>query len=60
MSTVSLKEKIQAVDMNIRELWDSLDNTDQIALRQEFFILNRYISNVKGQSREIQNILYLQ
>ena len=51
---VELKEKIQAVDMNIRELWDELDEVNQKGLKGELFILNRYISNVKGQSSETQ------
>ena len=51
---VELKEKIQAVDMNIRELWDELDEVNQKALKGEFFILNRYISNVSSCDREIQ------
>lgn len=51
---VQLKEKIQAVDENIRELWDAMDETNQKALKNEFFILNRYISNVQGQKREVQ------
>jgi hypothetical protein len=51
---VELKEKIQAVDLGIRELWDELDETNQKALKGELFILNRYISNVKGQPRDIQ------
>jgi hypothetical protein len=51
---VELKEKIGAVDQNIRELWDAMDPEQQKALKNEFYILNRYISNAKGQSREIQ------
>lgn len=51
---LELKEKIQAVDQNVRELWDALDETNQKSLKNDFFILNRYISNVKGQSREVQ------
>jgi len=51
---IELKEKLQAVDQNIRELWDAMDADQQKALKNEFFILNRYISNVKGQSRELQ------
>ena len=51
---VELKEKIQAVDQNIRELWDALDEDNQKLLRKEFFILNRYISSVKSRSREEQ------
>lgn len=51
---VELKEKIQAVDQNIRELWDALDPDNQKALKSEFFILNRYISNAKTNKTEIQ------
>ncbi len=51
---VELKEKIAAVDQNIRELWDAMDADNQKLLKSEFFILNRYISNVQGQSRDIQ------
>ena len=51
---IELKEKLTAVDQNIRELWDAMDADQQKALKNEFFILNRYVSNVQGQSREIQ------
>ena len=51
---IELKEKLQAVDQNVRELWDAMEADQQKALKNEFFILNRYISNVQGQSREIQ------
>lgn len=51
---VELKEKIQAVDLGLYELWDELDETNQKALKGELYILNRYISNVKGQKRNIQ------
>jgi hypothetical protein len=51
---VELKEKLAAVDQNIRELWDAMDADNQKGLKNEYFILNRYISNVQGQSRELQ------
>jgi hypothetical protein len=51
---VELKEKLVAVDLGARSLWDELDETNQKALKSELFILNRYISNVKGQPRDIQ------
>lgn len=51
---IELKEKIQAVDQNIRELWDALDATQQKSLKSEFFILNRYISNAKSANLEVQ------
>jgi hypothetical protein len=51
---VELKEKIQAVDQNVRELWDAMTPEQQKALKGEFFILNRYISNVKSNNKEAQ------
>jgi hypothetical protein len=54
MSKVELKEKIAAVDLGAKDLWDELDDVNRKALKSELFILNRYISNVKGQNRETQ------
>lgn len=54
MSKVELKEKLAAVDLGAKDLWDELDDTNKKALKSELFILNRYVSNVKGQSRETQ------
>jgi hypothetical protein len=51
---VELKEKLSAVDQNVRELWDAMDADQQKALKSEFYILNRYVSNVQGQKREVQ------
>ena len=51
---IELKEKLLAVDQNVRELWDAMDADQQKSLKSEFFILNRYISNVQGQKPEIQ------
>ena len=51
---VELKEKISAVDQNIRELWDAMDETNQKSLKNEFYILNRFISNVKTNDSNIQ------
>lgn len=51
---IELKEKIIAVDQNVRELWDALDETQQKSLKSEFFILNRYISSAKTNNREAQ------
>jgi len=51
---LELKEKLQAVDLNVREMWDSLSEEGQKDLKDDLFRLNRYISNVKGQSRDIQ------
>ena len=51
---IELKEKLAAVDQNVRELWDAMDATQQKALKSEFFILNRYISSGGTTNREIQ------
>ena len=51
---VELKEKLLAVDQNMKELWDAMDADQQKSLKSEFFILNRYISSAKGEKREIQ------
>ena len=50
---IELKEKLAAVDMNGKSLWDEMDADQQKALKSELFILNRYISNAQG-SREVQ------
>ena len=34
---VELKEKISAVDENVRELWDAMDAEQQKSLKSEFF-----------------------
>jgi hypothetical protein len=51
---IELKEKLAAVDQNVRELWDAMDAEQQKSLKSELFILNRYVSNVQGQNREVQ------
>lgn len=51
---IELKEKLAAVDIGAKSMWDELDAEQRKILKQEFYILNRYISNVKGQSRELQ------
>jgi hypothetical protein len=51
---IELKEKIAFVDLNVRAAWDEMTPEQQKSLKSEYFILHRYISNVKGQSRELQ------
>jgi hypothetical protein len=51
---IELKEKLTAVDQNVRELWDAMDADQQKSLKNEFYILNRYVSSAAGQKREIQ------
>jgi hypothetical protein len=51
---VPLKEVLAAVDMNAKSLWDEIDDNQRKALKSEFFILNRYISNAKVNNRDTQ------
>jgi hypothetical protein len=51
---IELKDKLAAVDMNYKGLWDEIDETQRKALKQEFFILNRYVSNVNSKDRDLQ------
>lgn len=43
---LSLADKLEAVDINAKILWDRLDDAGRKKLKEELFILNRYISNV--------------
>jgi hypothetical protein len=51
---IELKEKLAAVDLGAKSMWDEMDDEQRKSLKQEYFILNRYVSNVKGQPRETQ------
>ena len=51
---IELKEKIAFVDMNLRSAWDEMTDDQRKSLKNEFFILNRYISNVKTNSTDVQ------
>lgn len=54
MAKIELKEKLAAVDLGAKELWDEMDDEQRKALKSELYILNRYVSNVKGQNRDKQ------
>jgi hypothetical protein len=49
---IALKEKILAVDLGAKNLWDDIDDDQRKALKSELWILNRYISNAKTNNRE--------
>jgi len=51
---IELKEKLAAVDLNARSLWDDMDETQRKSLKSELYILNRYVSSAANQSREVQ------
>lgn len=51
---IELKEKLAAVDMGAKTMWAEINDEQRKALKSEFFILNRYVSNVKGKPRDVQ------
>ena len=52
---IKVTEKIKYVDLNVKAVWDSLDEVQQKALKGEFFILNRWVSSTSASaSREEQ------
>jgi hypothetical protein len=51
---IELKEKLAAVDLGVKNLWDDLDDIQRKALKSEFFILNRYVSSVKTSNRDVK------
>ena len=51
---IELKEKLAAVDLNAKSLWDDMDDAQRKSLKQELFILNRYVSNVNSNDRNLQ------
>jgi len=48
------KDMIPAVDQNIKELWDAADENGQKEIKGDLWNLNRYISSVKTNKREMQ------
>jgi hypothetical protein len=48
------KEMIPAVDMGMKELWDAASEEGQKEIKGDLWNLNRYISNVKTNNRELQ------
>ena len=49
---IALKEKILAVDLGAKNLWDDIDDEQRKALKSELWILNRYISSAKTSNKE--------
>lgn len=48
------KDMIPAVDMGIKELWDAATEEGKKEIKGDFWNLNRYISSVKSNNRELQ------
>ena len=45
---------IPAIDQGGHDIWELLDDEQKKSAKSDFWNFNRYISNVKGASREIQ------
>lgn len=50
---LELKEKLAAIDLGARSLWDDVNEDERKRIKGEFFILNRYISSVKSNNRDV-------
>jgi hypothetical protein len=48
------KEMIPAVDMGLKDLWDAASEEGQKEIKNDLWNLNRYISCVKSNNRELQ------
>ena len=48
------KDMIPAVDLGIKELWDASSDDGKKEIIGDLYNLNRYISNVKSNDRELQ------
>jgi hypothetical protein len=48
------KDMIPAVDMGVKELWDAATEEGQKEIKGDLWNLNRYISSVKSNNRELQ------
>ena len=49
---ITLKEKLQAVDLGLVELWRSCSAEEQKQIKSDFFIMLRYISNITSKSKD--------
>lgn len=48
------KDMIPAVDMGLKELWDAASEDGRKEIKGDLWNLNRYISNVKSNNKELQ------
>lgn len=48
------KDIIPSVDLGVKELWDATSEEGRKEIKSDLWNLNRYISNVKGARREVQ------
>ncbi len=48
------KDMIPAVDLGLMDLWDAVTEEGRKEIKGDFWNLNRYISNVKSNNKELQ------
>jgi len=48
------KDMIPAVDLGLMDLWDAVSEEGRKEIKGDFWNLNRYISNVKSNNKELQ------
>lgn len=46
---LTLSQKLKAVDTNNKNLWDSVSDDQRKILKNDLFVLNRFISHVQGK-----------
>ncbi len=51
---IELKEKLAAIDLGAKNFWDDLNDEQRKSLKSDFYLLNRYVSNVKSSDPELQ------
>ena len=52
MNKLPLKDILAAIDMGAKEIWDEL--SDEERKQVSFYLLNRYVSSVKGQREKAE------
>jgi hypothetical protein len=52
MAKLQLNDILSAIDQGGMDIWDLLDNEQRKEVK--FFLLNRYVSAIKGASREVK------
>ncbi len=53
------KDMIPAVDLGLMDLWDAVTEEGRKEIKGDFWNLNRYISNVKSNNKELQELFLL-
>jgi hypothetical protein len=48
------KQVIPAIDQDGKDLWDLMDDDQRAEVKQDFWVLNRYISCVKSSDPDVQ------